>query len=143
MEFSAVYPAKHFVTPEERLERAVESIREELAVRHEQLLQQGKLVEAQRLLTRCEYDLEMLAEIGLLRRHRELLPHLSGRKEGERPAVLLDFFPQELLVFIDESHVTVPQVGAMYLGDRSRKEALVEHGFRLPSALDNRPAHLR
>ena len=139
LEFSAVYPAKHFVTPEERLERAVESIREELAVRHEQLLQQGKLVEAQRLLTRCEYDLEMLAEIGYCGGIENYSRHLSGRKEGERPAVLLDFFPQELLVFIDESHVTVPQVGAMYLGDRSRKEALVEHGFRLPSALDNRP----
>ena len=139
LEFAAVYPAKHFVTPEERLERAVAAIREELEVRHEQLLQQGKLVEAQRLLTRCEYDLEMLAEIGYCSGIENYSRHLSGRKEGERPAVLLDFFPQEFLVFIDESHVTVPQVGAMYEGDRSRKEALVEHGFRLPSALDNRP----
>ena len=139
LEFAAVYPAKHFVTPEERLERAVEAIRDELTVRHEQLLQQGKLVEAQRLLTRCEYDLEMLAEIGYCSGVENYSRHLSGRKEGERPAVLLDFFPQDFLVFIDESHVTVPQVGAMYQGDRSRKEALVEHGFRLPSALDNRP----
>ena len=139
LEFAAVYPAKHFVTPEERLERAVAAIREELEVRHEQLLQQGRLVEAQRLLTRCEYDLEMLAEIGYCSGIENYSRHLSGRKEGERPAVLLDFFPQEFLVFIDESHVTVPQVGAMYEGDRSRKEALVEHGFRLPSALDNRP----
>ncbi len=139
LEFAAVYPAKHFVTPEERLERAVAAIREELEVRHEQLLQQGKLVEAQRLLTRSEYDLEMLAEIGYCSGIENYSRHLSGRKEGERPAVLLDFFPQEFLVFIDESHVTVPQVGAMYEGDRSRKEALVDHGFRLPSALDNRP----
>ena len=139
LEFTAVYPAKHFVTPEERLERAVESIREELTVRHEQLLQQGKLVEAQRLKTRCEYDLEMLAEIGYCGGVENYSRHLSGRAEGERPAVLLDFFPQDFLVFVDESHVTVPQVGAMYEGDRSRKEALVEHGFRLPSALDNRP----
>ena len=139
LEFAAVYPAKHFVTPEERLERAVASIREELAARHEQLLQQGKLVEAQRLLTRCEYDLEMLAEIGYCSGIENYSRHLSARREGERPAVLLDFFPQDFLVFVDESHVTVPQVGAMYEGDRSRKESLVEHGFRLPSALDNRP----
>ena len=139
LEFTAVYPAKHFVTPEERLARAVESIRAELTVRHEQLLQQGRLVEAQRLKTRCEYDLEMLAEIGYCSGVENYSRHLSGRQPGERPAALLDFFPREFLVFIDESHVTVPQVGAMYVGDRARKEALVEHGFRLPSALDNRP----
>lgn len=139
LEFTAVYPAKHFVTPEERLERAVTAIRGELAERHEQLLAQGKLVEAQRLMTRCEYDLEMLAEIGYCSGVENYSRHLSGRQAGERPAVLLDFFPQEFLVFIDESHVTVPQIGAMYEGDRSRKQALVEHGFRLPSALDNRP----
>ena len=139
LEFTAVYPAKHFVTPEERLERAVTAIRAELGERHEALLAQGKLVEAQRLMTRCEYDLEMLAEIGYCSGVENYSRHLSGRDAGERPAVLLDFFPQEFLVFIDESHVTVPQIGAMYEGDRSRKQALVEHGFRLPSALDNRP----
>ncbi len=139
LEFTAVYPAKHFVTPEERLERAVTAIRGELTERHEALLAQGKLVEAQRLMTRCEYDLEMLAEIGYCSGVENYSRHLSGRQAGERPAVLLDFFPQEFLVFIDESHVTVPQIGAMYEGDRSRKQALVEHGFRLPSALDNRP----
>ena len=139
LEFTAVYPAKHFVTPEQRLERAVGSIREELEARHEELLRRGRLVEAQRLKTRCEYDLEMLAEIGYCSGVENYSRHLSGRGSGERPAVLLDFFPQDFLVFIDESHVTVPQVGAMYQGDRSRKEALVEHGFRLPSALDNRP----
>ena len=139
LEFAAVYPAKHFVTPEERVERAVEAIRAELAERHEQLLAQGKLVEAQRLMTRCEYDLEMLAEIGYCSGVENYSRHLSGRQAGERPAVLLDFFPQDFLVFIDESHVSVPQIGAMYEGDRSRKQALVEHGFRLPSALDNRP----
>ena len=139
LEFAAVYPAKHFVTPEERIERAVQSIRAELAERHEQLLARGKLVEAQRLMTRCEYDLEMLAEIGYCGGVENYSRHLSGRQAGERPAVLLDFFPQDFLVFIDESHVAVPQIGAMYEGDRSRKQALVEHGFRLPSALDNRP----
>ncbi|MCY4483833.1 MAG: excinuclease ABC subunit UvrB [Spirochaetaceae bacterium] len=139
LEFAAVYPAKHFVTPEERVERAVEAIRAELAERHEQLLAQGKLVEAQRLMTRCEYDLEMLAEIGYCSGVENYSRHLSGRQAGERPAVLLDFFPQDFLVFIDESHVSVPQIGAMYEGDRSRKQALVDHGFRLPSALDNRP----
>ena len=139
LEFTAVYPAKHFVTPEERLERAVQEIRAELAVRNEELLAQGKLVEAQRLMTRCEYDLEMLAEIGHCSGVENYSRHLSGRKAGERPAVLLDFFPQDFLVFIDESHVAVPQIGAMYAGDRSRKQALVDHGFRLPSALDNRP----
>ena len=139
LEFAAVYPAKHFVTPEERLERAVEGIRAELALRHEELLTEGKLVEAQRLMTRCEYDLEMLAEIGYCSGVENYSRHLSGRQAGERPAVLLDFFPQDFLVFIDESHVTVPQIGAMYEGDRSRKQALVDHGFRLPSALDNRP----
>jgi excinuclease ABC subunit B len=139
LEFSAVYPAKHFVTPEERLERAVESIREELAVRHEQLLQQGKLVEAQRLLTRCEYDLEMLAEIGYCGGIENYSRHLSGREPGERPGVLIDFLPEGFLTIVDESHVTLPQVRGMFEGDRSRKQALVEHGFRLPSALDNRP----
>ena len=139
LEFTAVYPAKHFVTPEERVERAVQAIRAELTERHEELLAQGKLVEAQRLMTRCEYDLEMLAEIGYCSGVENYSRHLSGRQAGERPAVLLDFFPQDFLVFIDESHVTVPQIGAMYEGDRSRKQALVEHGFRLPSALDNRP----
>ena len=102
LEFTAVYPAKHFVTPEERLARAVESIREELTVRHEQLLQQGRLVEAQRLKTRCEYDLEMLAEIGYCSGVENYSRHLSGRQPGERPAALLDFFPREFLVFIDE-----------------------------------------
>ena len=139
LEFVAVYPAKHFVTPEERVERAVHAIRAELTERHEELLAQGKLVEAQRLMTRCEYDLEMLAEIGYCSGVENYSRHLSGRQAGERPAVLLDFFPQDFLVFIDESHVTVPQIGAMYEGDRSRKQALVDHGFRLPSALDNRP----
>ena len=139
LDFTAVYPAKHFVTPEERVERAVQAIRAELGGRHEELLAQGKLVEAQRLMTRCEYDLEMLAEIGYCSGVENYSRHLSGRQAGERPAVLLDFFPQEFLVFIDESHVSVPQIGAMYEGDRSRKQALVEHGFRLPSALDNRP----
>jgi excinuclease ABC subunit B len=139
LQFCAVYPAKHFVTPEERIAQALESIKSELDERHAKLLTDGKLVEAQRLKTRTDYDLEMLAEMGYCSGIENYSRHLGGRSAGERPAVLLDFFPSDFLMFIDESHATLPQVRAMYEGDRSRKEALVEHGFRLPSALDNRP----
>ena len=141
VEFYIVYPAKHFVTPEERLPVAVGRIREELKGRHEEFLQAGKLLEAERLKTRTEYDLEMLEEMGYCPGIENYSRHLSGREEGERPAVLLDFFPERFLVFVDESHVTLPQVRGMYEGDRSRKLSLVRHGFRLPSALDNRPLY--
>ena len=141
VEFYIVYPAKHFVTPEERLPVAVGRIREELKARHEEFLQAGKLLEAERLKTRTEYDLEMLEEMGYCPGIENYSRHLSGRAEGERPAVLLDFFPERFLVFVDESHVTLPQVRGMYEGDRSRKLSLVRHGFRLPSALDNRPLY--
>ncbi|MFW6343951.1 MAG: excinuclease ABC subunit UvrB [Sediminispirochaetaceae bacterium] len=134
-----VYPAKHFVMPEEQVRQALQAIRDELEERYEELNGQGKIVEAQRLKTRTEYDLEMLEEMGYCMGIENYSRHLSGRKEGERPAVLIDFFPEGFLTFIDESHVTLPQVGAMYEGDRSRKQNLVNHGFRLPSALDNRP----
>ncbi len=134
-----IYPAKHFVMPENEMLPAIEKIREELHERHERLLEQGNVVEAQRLKSRTEYDIEMMEEMGYCSGIENYSRHLSGRSEGERPAVLLDYFPDDFLTFIDESHVTVPQIGGMYAGDRSRKESLVQFGFRLPSALDNRP----
>jgi excinuclease ABC subunit B len=134
-----IYPAKHFVMPEEQVRSATEKIREELEARHAQLIDAKRLVEAQRLKARTEYDLEMLAEMGYCPGIENYSRHLSGRKEGERPAVLIDYFPENYLCFIDESHVTLPQLRAMYNGDRARKMNLVEYGFRLPSALDNRP----
>ena len=141
VEFYIVYPAKHFVTPEERIPEALERIRSELSQRHGELAEAGKIVEAQRLKSRTEYDLEMLEEMGYCPGIENYSRHLSGRREGERPAVLLDFFPDNFLAFVDESHVTVPQVRGMYEGDRSRKLSLVRFGFRLPSALDNRPLY--
>jgi len=141
VEFYIVYPAKHFVTPEERMPEALERIRRELKDRHAELAEAGKVVEAQRLKSRTEYDLEMLEEMGYCPGIENYSRHLSGRQEGERPAVLLDFFPENFLAFVDESHVTVPQVRGMYEGDRSRKLSLVRFGFRLPSALDNRPLY--
>ena len=139
MEEIEIYPAKHFVTPRDKLERAMLSIREELKERLEQLKSQGKNLEAERLKMRTEYDLEMLRELGYCHGIENYSRHLAGRLPGERPEVLLDYFPDDYLIFIDESHVTVPQIRGMYHGDRSRKETLVEFGFRLPSALDNRP----
>ena len=136
-----VYPAKHFVLPEDQIHKALDDIREELDVRHKELQDQQKLVEAQRLRTRTEYDLEMMEELGYCPGIENYSRQLSGRKPGERPAVLIDYFPDDFLLFIDESHVTVPQIGGMYEGDRSRKMNLVNHGFRLPSALDNRPLY--
>ncbi len=134
-----VYPAKHFVMPEDQMRPAIDKIREELGVRYQELAKQSKLVEAQRLKSRTEYDLEMLQEMGYCSGIENYSRHLSGREEGERPAVLLDYFPEQFLTFVDESHVTMPQLRGMYAGDRSRKLSLVEFGFRLPSALDNRP----
>jgi len=141
VEFYIVYPAKHFVTPEERMPEALERIRRELKARHTELAEAGKIVEAERLKSRAEYDLEMLEEMGYCPGIENYSRHLSGREEGERPAVLLDFFPEKFLAFVDESHVTIPQVRGMYEGDRSRKLSLVRFGFRLPSALDNRPLY--
>ena len=136
---AAIYPAKHFVTTPIRLKEGVRLIREELAERLETFRREGKLLEAQRLKMRTEYDLEMLQEIGYCAGIENYSRPLSGRKPGERPQCLIDYFPEDFLLVIDESHVTVPQVGGMYEGDRSRKQTLVEYGFRLPSALDNRP----
>jgi len=127
------------VVEEQTITNAAASIEAELDVRHQELMLQGHLVEAQRLLSRTRYDLEMLREVGTCPGIENYSRHLTGRKAGERPYCLYDFFPPDFLCIIDESHVTIPQIGAMYAGDRSRKEALVQHGFRLPSALDNRP----
>ena len=134
-----IYPAKHFVMPEERIQQAIGSIRDELEARLEELRSHGKLLEAQRLNARTRFDLEMLAEVGTCPGIENYSRPLSGRGPGETPQTLYDFFPSDFLVIIDESHVTIPQIRAMYAGDRSRKMTLVEHGFRLPSALDNRP----
>jgi len=135
----AIYPARHFVTSPARLQEAIRGIEAELTERLIELRNQDKLLEAQRLESRTRYDIEMLKEIGFCSGIENYSRHLSGRKPGERPFCLIDFFPDDFLTIIDESHQTVPQVRAMYAGDRSRKEMLVEHGFRLPSALDNRP----
>jgi excinuclease ABC subunit B len=134
-----LYPAKHFVVDEPTLDGAIGGIEQELDTRHAELMRQGKLVEAQRLLSRCRYDIEMLKEVGTCPGIENYSRHLTGRRPGERPYCLYDFLPSDYLLLIDESHVTIPQVRGMYAGDRSRKETLIEHGFRLPSALDNRP----
>ncbi len=135
----AIYPAKHFVTQRAKIERAVREIRAELADRLTSLREAGKLLEAQRLESRTHFDIDMLLEVGICSGIENYSRHLSGRAEGERPACLFDYFPPEFLVVVDESHVTLPQIGGMSNGDRARKETLVEYGFRLPSALDNRP----
>jgi len=134
-----IYPARHFVMPEDRIQNALRVIREELAQQLETFQSQGKLLEAQRLSARTRFDLEMLAEVGHCPGIENYSRPLSGKPPGATPDTLYDFFPDDFITFVDESHVTVPQVRAMYAGDRSRKETLVSHGFRLPSALDNRP----
>ncbi len=134
-----VYPAKHFVTNRENLNRAMYDIREELSDRLKVLRAEGKLLEAQRLEQRTMYDLEMMTELGYCSGIENYSRHMEGRKEGECPSTLIDFFSDDFLLFADESHVSIPQIRAMYNGDRSRKMSLVENGFRLPSALDNRP----
>jgi excinuclease ABC subunit B len=136
-----IYPAKHFVTSQEKLMLAVESIKQELGERLAELKNQGKLLEAARLEARTNYDLEMLAEAGYCNGVENYSRHLSQRAAGSPPWTLLDYFPEDFLMIIDESHMTLPQIRGMYRGDRSRKETLVEYGFRLPSALDNRPLH--
>jgi excinuclease ABC subunit B len=139
LERAAIYPAKHFVTQRPTLERAVKIIRAELADRLAELRQAGKLLEAQRLESRTNFDVEMMLEIGTCAGIENYSRHLAGREAGERPACLFDYFPEDFLVVVDESHVTLPQVAGMFNGDRARKLTLVEYGFRLPSALDNRP----
>jgi excinuclease ABC subunit B len=134
-----VYPSSHYVTPRETTLRAVEAIKAELRERIEFFQKAGRLVEAQRIEQRTRFDLEMLVELGFCKGIENYSRHLSGRQAGEPPPTLIDYLPQDALMIIDESHVTIPQLGGMYRGDRSRKENLVEYGFRLPSALDNRP----
>src|SRR5579872_575352 len=134
-----IFPAKHFITPEEKLQRAVASIEAELEERLAYFKSQGKLLEAQRIEMRTRNDVEMLREFGYCNGIEKYSRHLTGRAPGQTPFCLLDFFPDDWLLFVDESHVTLPQVHGMYAGDRSRKEVLVEYGFRLPSAIDNRP----
>ncbi|HPY00917.1 MAG TPA: excinuclease ABC subunit UvrB [Candidatus Marinimicrobia bacterium] len=138
-EMVVIFPAKHFISSEETIQRAIVSIEEELEARLEELRSAGKLLEAQRLGQRTRFDLEMIQEVGYCSGIENYSRHFSGRKPGQQPYTLLDFFPRDFLLIIDESHVTLPQLRAMYNGDRSRKEVLVEYGFRLPSALDNRP----
>jgi len=137
-----IYPAKHFVLPEERIQGAVESVNAELKERLQTLKEEGKLLEAQRLEARTRYDMEMLLEVGYCSGIENYSRHLSGRKPGETPGTLLDFFPPDSLFILDESHVTLPQIRGMFAGDHSRKLTLVDHGFRLPSALDNRPLRI-
>jgi len=134
-----VYPAKHFVLSEKKIERAVDKIRAELRVQLARFRKEGKLLEAQRLSARTRYDIEMLTEVGYCSGVENYSRHLSDREEGEPPETLFDFFPDDFLLFVDESHATIPQIRAMHHGDRSRKLNLIQHGFRLPSALDNRP----
>jgi excinuclease ABC subunit B len=134
-----IYPATHYITTEEKMKRAIAAIEEELEEQLARLRAEDKLLEAQRLEQRTRFDLEMLREVGYCQGIENYSRHLTGRGPGEAPATLLDYFPDDFLVFIDESHVTIPQLRAMYAGDRSRKETLVRYGFRLPSALDNRP----
>ena len=137
----AIYPAKHFVTSGDRIEKAIEQIEIELALQVRSFKDQGKLLEAQRLESRTRYDIEMMREIGVCQGIENYSRFIDGREPGQPPFVLVDYFPKDFLLIIDESHVTVPQVRGMWNGDRSRKETLIEHGFRLPSALDNRPLY--
>ena len=134
-----LYPAKQFVTPMDKLRRAITAIREEMTERIAEFEKQGKLLEAQRLRMRTEYDIEMMQEMGFCQGIENYSRHLTQRPPGSTPGTLMDFFPKDFLFMVDESHATIPQIGGMYEGDRSRKTVLVEHGFRLPSALDNRP----
>ncbi|MBJ7353442.1 MAG: excinuclease ABC subunit UvrB [Thermoleophilaceae bacterium] len=139
LKYVSLWPATHYATSRDTIERALETIGAELTERLAELEGQGKLLEAQRLKQRTRYDLEMMRELGFTNGIENYSRHLDGRKPGERPYCLLDYFPEDFITIIDESHQTVPQIGAMYKGDRARKETLVEYGFRLPSALDNRP----
>jgi len=139
LEAVVIYPGKQFVTTNDKMKRAILTIREELGTRIAEFERDGKLLEAQRIKQRTEFDLEMMEEMGVCSGIENYSRHISARPPGSRPNTLFDFFPNDYLLVIDESHVTVPQVGGMYEGDRSRKTVLVDHGFRLPSALDNRP----
>ena len=136
---AAIFPAQHYVTTQDNIQKALKAIEEELKVRIAELQASGKILEAQRLMTRTRYDMQMLSEVGYCSGIENYSRHLDGRNPGEPPGTLLDFFPEDFIVVIDESHITIPQIRGMYNGDISRKKTLVEHGFRLPSCLDNRP----
>jgi excinuclease ABC subunit B len=136
---TVVFPASHYVAPGDQVERAVRTIGEELEERLAELAAQGKPLEAERLRQRTAYDLEMIAQMGFCSGIENYSRHLDGREPGQPPYTLLDYFPKDFVTFLDESHVTVPQLNGMFNGDRSRKRTLVDFGFRLPSALDNRP----
>lgn len=138
----SIFPATHFMTSDDAMERGIEGISKELTQRLKELQDQGKLLEAQRLEQRTNYDIEMLREMGYTNGIENYSRHMEGRKAGEPPYTLLDFFPKDFMIMVDESHVTMPQVRAMYNGDRARKQTLIDYGFRLPSALDNRPLKL-
>lgn len=138
-----IYPGSHYATPEDNQKRAIKAIQDELLVRLPELKTQGKLLEAQRLEQRTYYDIEMIEHMGFCSGIENYSRHLTGRGPGEAPPTLIEYFPKDFITFIDESHITVPQLGAMYRGDRARKTTLVEHGFRLPSALDNRPLNFQ
>ena len=135
----SVFPATHYVAGPERIARAIDGIEAELAERLAELERQGKLLEAQRLRMRTTYDVEMMRQVGFCNGIENYSMHIDGRSYGDPPNCLLDYFPDDFLTVIDESHVTIPQIGGMYEGDKSRKTVLVDYGFRLPSALDNRP----
>lgn len=139
LEEVAIYPATHYITSQEKMQAAIQAIEEELEARLRELREAGLLLEAQRIEQRTRFDLEMMQELGFCQGIENYSRHLTGRAPGEAPATLFDYFPKKFLLFVDESHVSIPQVGGMYAGDRSRKETLVKYGFRLPSALDNRP----
>ncbi|HRG47298.1 MAG TPA: excinuclease ABC subunit UvrB [Leptospiraceae bacterium] len=143
METMVIYPAKHFITSGPKVEDAIKNIKAEVALQIQSFKDRGKLLEAERIESRTNYDLEMLAELGYCNGIENYSRHLTGRNSGERPACLIDYFPKDFLMIVDESHVTIPQIGGMYAGDRARKETLVEFGFRLPSALDNRPLNFQ
>lgn len=136
---AAIYPASHYATSRERIDAAIGEIERDLQAGVRRFESEGKLLEAQRLAQRTNYDIEMLREIGYCQGVENYSRYFDGRKPGEAPFTLLDYFPEDFLLFIDEAHVTVPQIRAMFNGDRARKESLVEYGFRLPSAFDNRP----
>jgi excinuclease ABC subunit B len=143
LENTTIFPAKQFVTPAEKMKRAILAIREELGQRVAEFEKIGKLLEAQRIKMRTEYDLEMMEEMGFCSGIENYSRHIAARPAGSRPHVLIDFFPRDYMLVVDESHATIPQIGGMYAGDMSRKQVLVEHGFRLPSALDNRPLNFQ
>ncbi|MEA3224589.1 MAG: DEAD/DEAH box helicase family protein, partial [Planctomycetota bacterium] len=134
-----IYPAQHYIMPSDRIGAAIEGVKAELEQRLAEFRGQGKLLEAQRLAARTMYDIEMMQEVGYCSGIENYARHLAGLKSGARPYTLIDYFPKDFILFVDESHATIPQVKAMWAGDRSRKSVLIEHGFRLPSALDNRP----